>query len=96
MQTHGGVLYRMRKTDQILLFVVITPNGLKSSLANARLTFHKSDTNQVCVKSNFFQASESQGCINILSLLVSVARHLISSSVFDEKNNPCNRGFNGK
>lgn len=72
------------------------PNGLKPSLANARYTFRRSDANQVCVKSNCFQAFESRGCLVIPSLLVSIACYIISSIIFDEKNNLCNQGFNGK
>jgi len=69
MQTHGGRLYDMRTTDQILYWLLNVLYGLSPSLGNPSLTFHGSNAKSGCSESKVFQASESTGCLNFPSLV---------------------------
>ena len=58
MQAHGGRFYDIRKTGQILYFLLIVLYGLNPSLANPSLTFRGSNAKSGCSESKVFQASE--------------------------------------
>ncbi|KAJ0600329.1 hypothetical protein HanIR_Chr03g0115351 [Helianthus annuus] len=64
---HGGKLYGIRKTGQILFTEFIVLNGLKPSVARARRTLRGSVANSGNFSSKSFQANASAGCRNFPS-----------------------------
>jgi hypothetical protein len=82
-------------TGQVLWVILIVLKGLKPSEATPNRTLRGSNENVGYRELNYFQASESAGCLRDPSFNLPSWCHLIDSEFLDDMNNLCNLGFKG-
>ena len=95
MHIHGGRLYEIKTTSNVLLVLLIFPYRLNPSAANPSLTLQGSDENSMYLESNDFQASELAGYLNNPSFTWPSTCYFICLAVSGDINSHCNLGFKG-